>query len=127
MTDDELERRLQGWALWRAGSGRGRGSGTTSTIYFQRVTRQRYCSEDVTPAPRIDGEAMDVDGIVASLTEEMRAVLTEVYVTGRRQDEVARALKISLSTVKRRLKGGRMAVHVGLRALVRRVSERRVN
>lgn len=127
MTDDELERRLQGWALWRNGSGRGRASGTTSTIYFQRVTRQRYCSEDMTPAPRIDGEAIDVENIVAALAEELRAVLTQVYVMGRYQEETARMLQVSLSTVKRRLKGGRTAVHAGLRELGRRVRERRVN
>lgn len=127
MTDDELERRLHGWALWRNGSGKGRSSGTTSSIYFQRVTRQRYCSEDVTPPPRIDGEAMDVEGVVSALAPDLRDVLTEVYLRDRYQEDAARALQISLSTLKRRLKGGRTAVHAGLRELGRRVRERRVN
>ncbi len=127
MTDDELERRLQGWALWRNGSSRRGGSGTTSAIYFQRVTRQRYCSEDLTPPPRIDGEAMDVEGIVNALAIELHDVLIEVYVRDRYQEDAARALQISLSTLKRRLKGGRMGVHAGLRELARRVGARRIN
>lgn len=121
-SDDELERRLQGWAMWRNGAGYGNG-GTTSSIYTS-TTPTRYRQDS---SLRIDGEAMDVERVVSGLAEEMRSVLDLIYLKGKEQIDAARSLRCSRSTVQRHLADARSAVREGLRALSRRVADRLVN
>ena len=123
---DDLERRLDNWALWSwTGHTRGRG---TSSIYHQAARSRR---DGETPMPIINGEAIDTDTAIYHLEADLRDALRAHYLrlapagyTMRTLSEiqVAAALFVSYATYRRRLIRGRAALRDALWARRHRVA-----
>ena len=121
MLQEDIERELNNWALWRAG-GLALVRGSLVTDYAPVETRYR---EAVVPV--LAGDAVTVEAIVLALQpKELREALFAQYLRidrkGRRllsswnQGQIARALEMSTRTFERQLELARKAVGVGLTA-----------
>lgn len=93
----EVTRRLQNWALWRAGGVRDGLSCKISSIYQNGPRAPR--AESVVPV--LSGEASDTDSIIAALPARHRQSLEVHYLWPQGTDEArARQRSIALNTWK---------------------------
>lgn len=131
MLNEDVERMLNNWALWRVGGGpNGVGYATTDYSLEGRGRRAELAM------PVINGEAIDVDNLVERLPFEQRQALHARYLGELLRDaeavarkagiripasytvaQVARLLRTSEDTYLRRQAAGRRAVSEGYRAL----------
>ena len=125
--EEDLERRLENWALWYWGGGVG--SRGVASIYGFGARPRRYGD---TPVPVINGEAIDTDNAVHRLNVDLQAVLRARYLrvapagyTMRTLSEiqVAAALYVSYATYLRRQRVAKAALVDQLRALRRAVAK----
>lgn len=116
--DDELERRLENWALWYWSGGRER---RVSSVYGLARVSLRYSA----PLPIINGEAMDTDSAVQRIDARLRDALRARYlrlapkgheIRSLSEVQVAAALLVSYDTYLRDLAKGRRAVRDELQA-----------
>jgi hypothetical protein len=110
VAQDDIERRLDNWVLWRGGNTRsGLGFPSSSPITRIGMVSERYASDRI---PYMAGEAFDTDCAIGMLKPEYRAAIEWHWLRAplARNGELAKLLGCCRNTVATRLQAAKHAL-----------------
>lgn len=99
---EDIERRLLNWVRWKAGAGVG-GLGYASVNLLAALSGGSRTAHDPVPIPTMAIEAEETDRAVQALPSELRRTVEVVYLGRGGAADHARALAVSVATVRSRV------------------------